>query len=155
MPGFWHNIRTRVLRKGKQFEQYLTLQNHQFLTCTTLTHDWLLYLFIFRLGTFLFTRILKEGHDKRFNKVRDNPKLFLVYWTIQGVVLVLQLGRWGLGLWCSMNNIWGISWQSVLFVEEPGIPRENHRPVARHWQILSHNIVSCTPRPEWGSISQI
>ena len=24
---------------------------------------------------------------------------------------------------------------------------ENHRPAASHWQTLSHNVVSCTPRP--------
>ncbi|XP_063421636.1 uncharacterized protein LOC134706542 [Mytilus trossulus] len=44
-----------------------------------------------RLGTFLFTRILKEGHDKRFNKVRDNPRVFWFYWTVQGVWVLLTL----------------------------------------------------------------
>ena len=39
-----------------------------------------------RLGLFLFTRILKEGQDRRFNKVRDRPGTFFVYWTIQGRV---------------------------------------------------------------------
>jgi len=28
-------------------------------------------------------------------------------------------------------------WQSVLLVEETGVPGENHRPVAGHWQTLS------------------
>ena len=32
----------------------------------------------------------------------------------------------------TFNNISVISWRSVLFVEEPGVPRENHRPVASH-----------------------
>ena len=36
------------------------------------------------------------------------------------------------------NNISVISWQSVLLMEETGIPRENHWPVASHWQALSH-----------------
>jgi hypothetical protein len=44
------------------------------------------------------------------------------------------------------NNISIISWQSVLLVEETGVPGENHRPVASHWQILSHNVVSSKPR---------
>lgn len=44
-----------------------------------------------RLGTFLFTRILKEGQDKRFNKVRDNPRVFWFYWTVQGVWVLLTL----------------------------------------------------------------
>jgi len=34
---------------------------------------------------------------------------------------------------------------SVLLVEETGVPGENHRPAANHWQTLSHNVVSSTP----------
>jgi hypothetical protein len=43
------------------------------------------------------------------------------------------------------NNISNISWWSVFLVEEPRITGENHRPAARHWQTLSHNIISSTP----------
>ena len=39
----------------------------------------------------------------------------------------------------TFNNISVISWRSVLLVEETG---ENHRPVASHWQTLSHNVVN-------------
>ena len=45
----------------------------------------------------------------------------------------------------TFNNISGISWRSVLLVEETGVPGENHRP-ARVWQTLSHKFVSSTPR---------
>jgi hypothetical protein len=31
-------------------------------------------------------------------------------------------------------------------VEETGVAGENHWPVASHWQTLSHNVVSSTPR---------
>jgi hypothetical protein len=48
----------------------------------------------------------------------------------------------------TFNNISVISWQSVLLVEETGLPRENHRPVASYWQTLSHNVVSSTPSHE-------
>ena len=41
----------------------------------------------------------------------------------------------------TFNNISIISWRSVLLVEETGGPRENHRPVASHWQTLPHNVV--------------
>ena len=34
----------------------------------------------------------------------------------------------------TFNNIWGISWQSVLLEEEIGVPEKKHRPVASHWQ---------------------
>ena len=31
-------------------------------------------------------------------------------------------------------------------VEETGVAEENHRPIASHWQTLSHSVVSSTPR---------
>jgi len=34
-------------------------------------------------------------------------------------------------------------------VEETGVPEENYRPVASHWQTLSHNVVLSTHRREW------
>jgi hypothetical protein len=40
----------------------------------------------------------------------------------------------------TFNNISVISWLSVLWVEETGVPEENHRPVVSHLQILSQNI---------------
>jgi hypothetical protein len=43
----------------------------------------------------------------------------------------------------TFNNISVISCRSVLLLEETG---ENHRPTASHWQTLSHNVVSSTPR---------
>ena len=41
----------------------------------------------------------------------------------------------------TFNNIPVISWQSVLLVEETGVPGENHRPDASHWQTLSHKYI--------------
>jgi hypothetical protein len=41
----------------------------------------------------------------------------------------------------AFKNISAISWLSVLLVEETGGLWENHRPVASHWQTLSHNVV--------------
>ena len=32
----------------------------------------------------------------------------------------------------TFKNFSVISWRSVLFLEETGVPRENHRPVASH-----------------------
>ena len=51
----------------------------------------------------------------------------------------------------TFNNISVISWRSVLLVEETGVPRENHRPVASQRQTLSHNVVSSTPHHDRGS----
>jgi hypothetical protein len=41
----------------------------------------------------------------------------------------------------TFNNISAMSWWSVLLVEETGVPGENHRTVASHWQTLSYNVV--------------
>jgi len=46
----------------------------------------------------------------------------------------------------TFSSISAISWQSVLLVEETGVPGETHRVAASHWQTLSHNVVSSTPR---------
>ena len=32
------------------------------------------------------------------------------------------------------------------WLEKTGVPGENHRPDTSHWQTLSHNVVSSTPR---------
>jgi hypothetical protein len=45
----------------------------------------------------------------------------------------------------TFNNISVISWWLVLLVEETGVLCENHWPVTRHWQTLSHNVVLSTP----------
>jgi hypothetical protein len=51
----------------------------------------------------------------------------------------------------TFNNISVILWQSVLLVEETGVPGENHWPVVSYWLALSHNVMS----PERDSNSHI
>ena len=55
----------------------------------------------------------------------------------------------------TFNNISVISWRSVLLVEEIGVPGENNRHVANHWQTLSDNVVSSALRHERDSNSQL
>jgi hypothetical protein len=55
----------------------------------------------------------------------------------------------------TFNNISVILWQSVLLVEEIGVLGKTHRPAVSHWQILSHNVVSSTPRHERDSNAYI
>ena len=55
----------------------------------------------------------------------------------------------------TFNNISVITWRLVLLVEVTGVPGKNHQPVASHWQTLSHNFVSSTPRHQQDSNSQL
>jgi len=52
----------------------------------------------------------------------------------------------------TFNNI---SAMSVFFVEGTGVPGENNRPAASHWQTLSHYVVSSTPHHERDSNSEL
>jgi steroid 5-alpha reductase family enzyme len=42
-----------------------------------------------RLGTFLFTRIRRDGKDDRFDEIKTNPIRFFLTWTLQGLWVVL------------------------------------------------------------------
>jgi len=44
-----------------------------------------------RLSSFLFQRILQDGHDKRFNRVRSKPMQFAIYWGIQAVWVLFTM----------------------------------------------------------------
>ena len=52
-----------------------------------------------RLGTFLFSRIAKDGEDKRFRTIKPSPSQFFMTWTIQGAWVSL----------CSLCAITGIA----------------------------------------------
>jgi steroid 5-alpha reductase family enzyme len=50
----------------------------------------LILVWALRLGSFLFRRVLKDGHDSRFVEIKQNPVRFLYVWALQG-------------LWCWFN----------------------------------------------------
>ena len=53
-----------------------------------------LFFSMYRLGFFLFSRILRDGFDRRFNKAKNNPAHFFFFWTMQGKLFpVLNLFR--------------------------------------------------------------
>lgn len=63
------------------------------------TTSWIMAALIFvwagRLGSFLFKRIVRDGHDGRFNKIRANPIRLFETWTLQGLwVSLTALGAW-------------------------------------------------------------
>ena len=97
--------------------------------------------------------ITLSGFTQQFFVSVTNQELDL-----QLIFLISMIWSERLGLWCltPFNNISVISWQSVLLVEETGVPslvEKNHRPVESHWQNWSHQVASSTPRHERGSNS--
>ena len=83
---------------------------------------------------------------------KQNPNL--IFKKYEHLTLGLELR---LVLWCLMplSTIFQLYHGSVSLVKETGIPGENYRPVASHWQTLSHNVASSTPLLEWDSNSQL
>ncbi len=45
-----------------------------------------------RLGSFLFLRILADGTDSRFDKIKPNPVSFLATWSLQGLWVAMTAG---------------------------------------------------------------
>jgi len=41
------------------------------------------------VGTYLFVRILKNGHDSRFDGVKDKPRLFIIFWLVQALWVLI------------------------------------------------------------------
>ena len=54
----------------------------------------------------------------------------------------------------TFNNVSVILWQSVLLVEETGVPGESHRPVVSHWQRLENIVLSNSHNVFW-SVAQV
>ena len=65
-----------------------------------------------RLGLFLFCRVLQTGGDSRFNKVRGNPKMFFIYWTVQGVWVWMTL--WPTLILNTSDNDFDLTWKDYL-----------------------------------------
>ena len=86
-------------------------------------------LFVTPLRIVNVTKITYDSICNNFSKT--------VYFNFKYVVLFICLMEFN----TTFNNISTISWRSVSLVEETGGSGENHRPVASHWQILSHNVV--------------
>jgi hypothetical protein len=76
-----------------------------------------------------------DWHDRQFVNI-----LHLTI-NVAGLALV-----WILVFKATFNNISAISWWSVLLMEKTGVHGENHRHIASHWQTVSHNVASSTPR---------
>jgi hypothetical protein len=89
--------------------------------------------FIFHLQKSLVhiqKKIIFTGHEQMRNTKKAARSMFLsvglfVWWCLTPLSTIFQLYRV----------------KSILFLEETGVPEENHQPVASHWQTLSHNVV--------------
>ena len=97
---------------------------------------------------------VKYPSHKLANKNLISPKSEIKKWQEKQWVKYSQYRARDMVFNATFNHNSVISWRSVLLVEETRVPRENHQPVASHWQTLSHNVASSTPGHERGSNSQ-
>jgi len=65
--------------------------NHSLMTDRQNIINYMVFGWACRLGTFLFIRVLKEGKDSRFDRVKDDPAVFFKYWTVQGLWVFITL----------------------------------------------------------------
>ena len=74
-----------------------------------------------RLGSYLVTRIAHDGKDTRFDKVRDKPGRFLVFWTVQGLwCFVTSLPVLLVNNTASQPALWGVA--DILGAQLPARP---------------------------------
>jgi hypothetical protein len=103
-----------------------------------------------------FNSISKDLWIAMFNYWKFSVQFYRVFRQIvhftQDIILPNRVRVRGMVFNATFNNISVISWRSVLLVEET---REKHRPVASHWQTLSHYVVSSIPRPGRHDIAEI
>ena len=102
-------------------------------------------------------RVNSYGGSSGYDSISSNggalPKLQKVFFFN---IVSTHKGRVGVMVFnTTFNNISVVSLWSVLLVEETGVPGENHRPIASHWQTLSHTVVLITPLHEQDSNSQL
>jgi hypothetical protein len=96
-----------------------------------LMYLWLAWLFFSKL--WLMTSQVEDKHKYTVDTLPGRSiTLGFWYWLVGFCLMVFN---------ASSNNFSFISWRSVLLMEKIGVPRENHRPAASHWQTLSHNVV--------------
>ncbi|KAK0707739.1 hypothetical protein B0H67DRAFT_321557 [Lasiosphaeris hirsuta] len=52
-------------------------------------YGWLLIFGVCKVSGYLFRRVLKNGHDSRFDKIKHQPRRFLIFWLVQAVWVLL------------------------------------------------------------------
>lgn len=76
----------------------------------------LVVLWAARLGTFLFLRIRKDGEDRRFRRIRNDPIKFFVVWMMQGLwICIVSLPLWLLNLGSNALPVAPVEYIGTLF----------------------------------------
>ena len=98
------------------------------------------------LSTFLFFSILQALRST------SKPRLSLIFRATPKASLTFRFAPKN----CPHFQIHSqVSIENIRMLFPSWIGGENHRPAASHWHILSHKIVSSTPRHGWESNSEL
>jgi hypothetical protein len=110
-----------------------------------------IYLSCLRIQCLSHPSVVSSSRDRYLIQCprRVSDITFIRYAQCQYIGKTIKLKIKVMALKATFNNI------SVISVEETGVPGENHRTAAGHWQTLSHKVVSSTPRHERDSHSQL
>tara|TARA_E500000331_G_scaffold352304_1_gene400639 strand:+ start:1068 stop:1964 length:897 start_codon:yes stop_codon:yes gene_type:complete len=86
-----------------------------------------------RLGSFLFNRVVREGHDGRFETILPEPRVLLMTWTLQALwvtinasaaIAVLSAGaQVPLGIWAVIG---GLMWFTGFAIEVTADTQKSH-----------------------------
>ena len=109
----------------------------------------ILYIYIFQFGTFFKWSCLQEVITSKWK---------ILYCFAYHHCLGCRVDYWELGLWCitSLSTIFQLFRLNQFYRwRKPEYPEKTHQPVTSHWQTVSHNVVSSTPRHEQDSNSQL
>lgn len=94
LPAYWGRTQAFYDLTGS-FTNITVVLVSMLLTPVTDTRAWVLAILIViwaaRLGYFLFTRILLDGEDRRFQEITPSLPRFLLAWTLQGLWVALTL----------------------------------------------------------------
>ncbi len=74
----------------------------------------MVFVWAFRLGSFLFRRVRRDGRDGRFDEIKVDPLRFFMTWTLQGLWVLLTVA-------CALAIITGIERESIGWVGIVGI----------------------------------